>query len=272
MIYTLTANPCLDYKISLNSFVIVSGGKGINISKLLNKDSISSTILGFVGGEVGEEIVKGIDNNIIKDFVTIKNESRINYKIKIKEEIEINGEGPIISNYEKNKLINKIDNLNENDYLIISGSAPKSLGNDFYLEVVKRLKGTKFIIDCRKDLLLPTLAYKPELIKPNIIELEEIEGKKLNSIDDIRNAANKLLLLGAKRVIVSLGEKGSILVTKDTYIYKEAIVGNVLSTVGAGDAMVTGFLEGLIQNKTDEECYELAINKANDVVFKGVLL
>lgn len=271
MIYTLTINPSLDIKISLKDVSFVSGGKGINISTLLAKENIQSTALGFIGGKTGEEISYKLDKRIIKDFVYIKENSRTNYKIFIDKEIEINNEGPNVSLKEKEELLNKLINLKNDDLLIISGSSLKCLTNNFYEEIVSNIK-CKFIVDARNELLLNTLKYHPELIKPNINELEELFNIKINNLNEVKKYAYQLLEIGAKRVIVSLGEKGLIFVSNKLEKYLEPAKGKVLSTIGAGDALIAGYVLGFIQNKSEEECLDLAIKKANQVVFEGVLL
>ena len=104
MIYTVTLNPALDYVIQVDDFKagkinrnkkenIYYGGKGINVSCILNELDIKSTALGFIGGFTGKALDDGLEKlGILTDFVEVKNGmTRINVKMKSDEETEING-------------------------------------------------------------------------------------------------------------------------------------------------------------------------------------
>lgn len=197
MIYTITFNPALDYTIKIKELKkgkinrsekehILAGGKGINVSIVLKTLNIESTALGFVAGFVGEEIEKNLKINGIKtDFIKIKNGvSRINVKIvESGRETAINGNGPFIKQNYIESLYKKIENIEDGDILVLSGSVPKGIENDIYQNICKKLgkKDVKIIVDTTGDLLLKTLQYNPFLIKPNQEELAEIFNVKISS-------------------------------------------------------------------------------------------
>lgn len=197
MIYTITFNPALDYTIKINELKkgkinrsekehILAGGKGINVSIVLKILNIESTALGFVAGFVGEEIEKNLKINGIKtDFIKIKNGvSRINVKIvESGRETAINSNGPFIKQNYIESLYKKIENIEDGDILVLSGSVPKGIESDIYQNICKKLgkKDVKIIVDTTGDLLLKTLQYNPFLIKPNQEELAEIFNVKISS-------------------------------------------------------------------------------------------
>lgn len=197
MIYTITFNPALDYTIKINELKkgkinrsekehILAGGKGINVSIVLKILNIESTALGFVAGFVGEEIEKKLKINGIKtDFIKIKNGvSRINVKIvESGRETAINSNGPFIKQNYIESLYKKIENIEDGDILVLSGSVPKGIESDIYQNICKKLgkKDVKIIVDTTGDLLLKTLQYNPFLIKPNQEELAEIFNVKISS-------------------------------------------------------------------------------------------
>ena len=197
MIYTITFNPALDYTIKINELKkgkinrsekehILAGGKGINVSIVLKILNIESTALGFVAGFVGEEIEKNLKINGIKtDFIKIKNGvSRINVKIvESGRETAINSNGPFIKQNYIESLYEKIENIEDGDILVLSGSVPKGIESDIYQNICKKLgkKDVKIIVDTTGDLLLKTLQYNPFLIKPNQEELAEIFNVKISS-------------------------------------------------------------------------------------------
>lgn len=285
MIYTLTCNPSLDIKVQAETFnvgkinkskevKVVPGGKGINISTLLAKEGMTNTALGFVGGNVGKRVLDGLHPKIIKDFIEVGSETRINIKINKDIDTEINGIGPKASNEDKDILFAKLRNLNRQyDLLIISGSVLPNLKDDFYEKCVEVINNTPFIVDARGPLLVNTLKYHPELVKPNLSELQEIYKKKIKTNEDIEKAATKLLELGAKRVLVSMGEDGIFFISKNTKFFRKAHKGKkIKSCVGAGDALVAGFVSEFIFSKDEKKAVTKALKMASDVVFKGTLL
>lgn len=260
MIYTVTLNPSIDYVLRLNSFKAGAvnrafdgeyyvGGKGINVSRVLSQLGLESTALGFVGGFTGDEIENRIrDNRITPEFIRLSTEiSRINVKIRGVNETEINSQGPRVSGAELEQLMKKIDEISDGDTLILSGSAPRLTENDVYTRILERIRGkrVRVAVDAEKDLLLPTLKFRPFLIKPNRSELSGIFSVGINTAEDVEKYAKKLQEMGAKNVLVSLGDEGAVLM--DEFGNKhtaDALKGEAVSTVGAGDSMVAGFIAG----------------------------
>ncbi|MBO4457741.1 MAG: 1-phosphofructokinase [Butyrivibrio sp.] len=259
MIYTVTLNPAIDYVVRMNSPVHLGmtnrsekeecyfGGKGINVSSVLKNLDAESVALGFVAGFTGDAIADSVrKRGITEDFIRLDDGiSRINVKIKGEAETEINGEGPAITQADRETLFNRVKDLKDGDMLILAGSIPKSLPEDTYEKMMEMLskKDVDIIVDATKDLLLNCLKYKPFLIKPNNYELGEIFGKDLKTEDDLTEHANKLREMGARNVLVSMGKAGALLLTENGEVLKEkAPEGEVLNSVGAGDSMVAGFV------------------------------
>ena len=262
MIYTVTLNPSVDYTVFLpeytegrtnrayNEFYNI-GGKGLNVSRVLAQFSIKSTAVAFIAGFTGELIQNNMNNSmVIKDFIWLDNGfSRINVKIKSHTESEINGSGPDISEKASEKLFEKLGLLKNGDTLILAGSIPKSLPDNYYTHIIKRVcnKDIRVVVDAEKQVLTDTLKFRPYLIKPNKQELEEIFEVKISDIDTAVNLAFKLKQMGAENVLVSLGEQGAVLIDLYGRIHRcEAIRGKtVCTTVGAGDSMIAGFIHGV---------------------------
>jgi 1-phosphofructokinase len=225
------------------------GGKGINVSIVLNELGIKSRTLGFTAGFTGEAIENGLRSmGIDADFVRLeKGNSRINVKIKANEETEINGQGPHIDDNALAALFEKLDNLKDGDTLILAGSIPNSLPSDIYEKILQRLsdRNIKTVVDATKDLLLNVLKYKPFLIKPNNHELGEMFGIKLSTIEEIEEYARKLQEKGARNVLISMAGDGALLVDENDKTHISGVCkGVVKNSVGAGDSMVAGFVAG----------------------------
>ncbi len=271
MIYTVTFNPAIDYLMHIKSITpgetnrseyehISFGGKGINVSFILNELNVLSTALGFIGGFTGHALKDGLNKKgIATDFVEIQGDTRINIKLKSNEETEINANGPDISESELNQLLEKLNKLESKDVLILSGSVPKTLPNDIYEVILSRLQGKDIhtVVDATGKLLLNTLKYKPLLIKPNKTELEDLFDYSINCEEDIVNGAKRLQEMGAKNVLVSLGKDGALLLDENGSIHKSpSLCKKAINTVGAGDSMIAGFIAGL--NKGYEFAFKLA--------------
>ncbi len=260
MIYTVTFNPAVDYVVHSDELMVGSvnrsrkeeiyfGGKGINVSMVLGELGIKSKALGFVAGFTGDAIEKGItDKGVCSDFVKLdKGFSRINVKIKAKDETELNGQGPDILQKDIDKLFEKLDEISDGDTIVLAGSIPGTLPSDIYERILKRLetKKVRAVVDATKELLMNVLKYKPFLIKPNNFELGEMFGTELKTDDEIAAYAGKLKDMGAVNVLVSMAGEGAILLDENGKVHKCGVCkGTVKNSVGAGDSMVAGFLAG----------------------------
>lgn len=287
MIYTVTLNPSIDYVVKLddlktgevnrtNEEYVYPGGKGINVSLILNELGYNNKALGFVSGFTGAYIKDTLRHKgLEEDFINLENGfTRINVKVKSSNETEINGQGPTINEMALNKLYIKLDKLKENDVLILAGSIPNTLDSSLYENIMKRLenKNIKIVVDATKDLLMNVLKHKPFLIKPNNHELEELFNVKLENIDDIIVYANKLKEMGAKNVLVSMGKDGALLISENGEIFVSSVAnGEVKNSVGAGDSMVAGFIAGYLESNSYEKALQLGAASGGATAFSNDL-
>lgn len=275
MIYTITFNPALDYIVRVDEFKlgqvnrtsyeeIYAGGKGINVSIVLNNLDVENIALGYIAGFTGEEIESKVKNMGCKtDFIKLDNGmSRINVKLKSNEESEINGQGPDINESDLNKLYGKLDLLKEGDILVLAGSIPKTLPENIYEIIMERLKDkeVKIIVDATGDLLLNVLKYKPFLIKPNHHELGELFNIEIKNEEEIIKYAKELKKMGAMNVLISRAGDGAIFITEDIKVIKSEVPkGKLVNSVGAGDSMVGGFIAGYLKNNNLEEAFKMGV-------------
>lgn len=275
MINTITLNPSLDYIVKVDDFKvghvnrtskedIYPGGKGINVSIVLKNLGVKNRALGFTAGFTGEEIEKLVANHgVDNEFIRLeKGMSRINVKLKSREESEINGMGPNISKNDIEKLYEKLEALKAGDFVVLAGSIPNTLPDDIYETIMKDFKDKEinFVVDATKDLLLNVLKYKPFLIKPNHHELGEMFNVKLNSKDEIITYAKKLQEIGARNVIISMAGDGAILIEENGEItISDTPKGTLVNSVGAGDSMVGGFLAGIAEKKNVKEAFKMGV-------------
>lgn len=275
MIYTITFNPALDYIVKMDEFnlghvnrsnneFVYAGGKGINVSIVLNNLEVKSKALGFIAGFTGDEIERRVrEFGCDTDFIKLKEGmSRINVKIKADVESEINGGGPDISSEALEKLYGKLDTLTSGDILVLAGSIPKTMPTDVYERIMERLqeKGVKFIVDTTGESLLKVLKYNPFLIKPNHHELGELFGVTLNNKEEVIEYAKKLKDMGAQNVIISMAGDGAVLINSNGDVTTSNVPkGVVKNSVGAGDSMVAGFIAGYLNSGKIEEGFKLGV-------------
>ncbi len=275
MIYTVTFNPSLDYIVSVDDFragqvnrtteeIIYPGGKGINVSIVLKNLGFDSTALGFLAGFTGDEIRRLMEKQGIKaEFIYVPTGfSRINMKLRSREESEINGQGPAMGEEDVRKLFQKLEELKDGDILVLAGSIPSSLPESIYMDIMKDLQKKDILIavDATKDLLVNVLPYHPFLVKPNNHELGEIFGRPLTDKKDVIHYAGKLQEKGARNVLVSMAGDGAVLVAENGSVYeRRAPEGKVVNSVGAGDSMVAGFLAGYLESGDYEKAFLMGI-------------
>lgn len=287
MVYTVTFNPSLDYIVSLNGFEMgmtnrtreeqmLPGGKGINVSTVLQNMGVENTALGFTAGFTGIEIERMIEDIGFRcDFIRIPNGfSRINVKLKDFDGTEINGMGPAIQKKEVEELFRKLDRLQKGDVLVLAGSIPESLPDCLYRDILDRLSGKEIlcVVDATRDLLLNVLKYQPFLIKPNNHELGEIFGVELQTREAVIPYARKLQEKGARNVLVSMAGEGAVLVAENGEVYgKPAPQGTLVNAVGAGDSMVAGFLAGWLEQRDYEHAFCMGVAAGSASAFSKYL-
>ena len=275
MVYTVTFNPALDYVVHLEEPIehgtmnrstkeeFYYGGKGINVSTVLTNLGIDTVAMGFVAGFTGAAIVHGLSHKGIRtDFIILRQGiSRINVKIRNGEETDINTAGPRLSNDDVKAFMKKLDDLTEGDYIVLSGSIPPNMHDVIYERICRRVadKNVQVVVDADGNLLTNTLQFHPFLIKPNKAELESLFGTKIKNDKDVEKYARKLQEQGARNVLVSMGEEGSMLVPEEGKVIRVGVPeGKVINTVGAGDSMVAGFLAGYMKNGDMQKAMNLA--------------
>lgn len=276
MIYTVTFNPALDYILELDKLeigkiqkskteLILPGGKGINVSTVLTNLEVENIALGYKAGFVGAEIERLLRNmNVKTDFIDLgEGNSRINVKISGEEETAINTNGPKISENRILELLEKLKTLNENDYLVLSGSIPSSIKDDIYEKICRIVKkqNVKIVVDATKNLLVQALKYNPFLIKPNNEELGEIFGVEIHTKEDAYVYGKKLKEMGAKNVLVSMGKIGAALIDEagQEYFIKSP-EGKRVNTVGSGDSMVAGFIAGFLKYNNYNDALRMGVS------------
>ena len=275
-IVTITVNPSLDKSVTILELIAEqkmrcekprydAGGGGINVSKALSKLGATSTCIFTSGGSTGEMLKQLLHKEKIETIeIKTKNWTRENFiafENKTKSQFRFGLPGNKLEKKEIEQLQLIIKNLDAN-FVVISGSLNEGLPTNFYATLIQNLKNSssKVIIDTAGEALTKAIEIGAYLIKPNIGELAKLIGIERLEIDEVPNAAKKLIeKYNLEIVVVSLGAAGALLVTKEQSHFVKAPLVDKKSTVGAGDSMVAGMVWALSQKKSLLEVLKMGV-------------
>ncbi len=292
MIYTCTVNPSLDYYLWMDTEVktgelnrlshehYAAGGKGVNVSIVLNNLMIPSVTIGFLGGFTRDYYLSYLKeySYIMPLFTQIEGNTRINIKLtsRIKEkeirETDFNAHGPDIKDSEFEKFAKRIERIDEGDTFVLSGNVQAELF-DRMVSILESLskRGVRIILDTNYTLIRACLKFKPLLIKPAMEDMEDLCDTTIHSEDDLICAAKKLVEQGAENVLISLGIDGSLLVCANGAYHSDHVQGNTISTTGASDAMVAAYVFDLQRGADQFEAFHYACAAGAATEFKSGL-
>ena len=284
-IYTCTMNLAIDLFIEteeMHPFMvnrtkeddIQANGKGVNVSLVLKMLDFPSTALGFSAGFTGKYIEDYLQKKQIQtEFIEVPGMTRINVFTQVNqtgEEYKLVNQGPEIPQTAVHNFLNQIRALQAEDYLCVSGSLPRGLSPKVLIEISRicQEKGIHLIIDSSDQEAMDCLPYRPFLLKPNEEELSSWFGRKMVTDEDYFVYGQRLVESGAENVLLSLGEKGAILFTKDRVIRGNSPKGKVVNTACAGDAMLGTFLVGYMNRRPLDETLRKSIAAGSSTAFR----
>jgi 1-phosphofructokinase len=267
MIVTLTLNPSLDRSIEVGKLVVGDvnratsahldpGGKGVNVSRALLANGVASRAVVPCGGDEGGQLIRllvaeGVDVRA----VPIAGNTRSNITLTEPDgtTTKINEPGPQLSPAEFSAVIDQVltcamsdtgAGAGDDGVVVVCGSAPPGLPVEAFAEFCKRIQqaGLRLVVDTSGPALRAAAAAGASLVKPNRDELAEVVGRPLASLHDVVDAAQELRSWGAHAVLASLGADGAVLVDSRGVVAGDAPVDRPRSSVGAGDALLAGFI------------------------------
>ena len=272
MILTITLNPSVDIAYQLDTFHLdtvnrvenvqkTAGGKGLNVTRVLKQIGEDVVATGFIGGEIGSYVKKQLTRNDIKNsFVEIGSETRNCIAVLHDgKQTEILEQGPTIQEHEALNFIEHLEIiLNNVDVVVISGSLPKGLANNYYVKIIELCKkcGVAVVLDCSGKALKNVLEsqQKPTVIKPNTEELSQLIGKEVtDDIQELKSVLSGQLFQGIDWIVVSLGAKGAFAKHKDKFYRVKIPKIKVVNPVGSGDSTVAGIAAGLVHALPEAE-------------------
>ena len=263
MIFTVTPNPGPDRtltvpRITFNEVLRATdsrldwGGKGLNVSRALLALGVESVAMGFVGGTAGLALERGIRNlGITTDFIHIADQTRTNIVITEPDGgryVKANEAGPTVRAEELTALLDRVrEKSQQGDMWVLSGSLPPKTPPNFYARLITliRERGGRALLDSSGEPLRLGCAAKPYLVKPNVIEAEEMTGWDIKSDASALAAAEFFLRQGIELVALSLGADGLLLASQREMVWARPPSLQVQNPVGAGDALLSGIIWAL---------------------------
>jgi 1-phosphofructokinase len=261
MIVTVSPNPSVDRTMCIEQLphgdIVRSprsysepSGKGVNVAVALHANGIDVVTVLPAGGFAGVQITGMLSDLGVPHFaVPIAQEIRSNVSLVESDATvtKINEVGPSLDKAEAEALTEAVlTRVGADDWLVLCGTLPGGAVERMYIDLVEGAHGrsARVAVDTSGEPLRSVLPYGPDLVKPNAGELAELTGRALETLGDAVDAAEELRRQGARTVLASLGSDGAILLDDSGCYFGQARVDRVVSAVGAGDALLAGFLAG----------------------------
>jgi len=271
VIVTVTPNPGLDRTLTVPRIVFNQmmratasrldwGGKGFNVSRALQALGVESVATGFIGGTTGRMLERGLsDLGISTDFVPIAGETRTNTVITsaplsagidadAQRYVKVNEPGPTVRAEEVAAFFDRArERVRPGDIWVLCGSLPPGMLSDFYarLTALVQARGAQVLLDSSGEALRLGCAASPYLVKPNVVEAEQVTGQEISSDTDALAAAQFFLHQGIELVALSLGADGLMLASKELAVWARPPRVQARNPVGAGDALLAGIASAL---------------------------
>jgi len=259
MIVTFTPNPSLDRTIAVAELRVGevhrasamrddAGGKGVNVSRALAANGSPTVAVLPAGGAPAVQFAALLyDADVSYDFIDLQGAVRTNITL-VEDDgttTKINEPGRDSGPLDAEVMLDAVQShLDGASWVVGCGSLPPGIDGSMYVALVERARaaGVRVAIDTSGEAFAQVVKARPDLVKPNLEELEEFAGRPLVLLADVLDAARSLVSSGVGTVVVSLGEHGALGVDATTAVHARAVVDKPLSTVGAGDCLLAGYL------------------------------
>ncbi|MDD6810291.1 MAG: 1-phosphofructokinase [Lachnospiraceae bacterium] len=275
MILTVTLNPAVDKTYTTGELITghvnrmrtvmkIAGGKGINVTKILNQYGFPVCATGFLGGYSGQFIEDYLkEKQVMCRFIAVEEETRNNMNILADNGYvtEILEPGPVIDEAGQQKFLAQYEELLSScELVVLSGSIGNGMQENIYKTLIETAacKGIRVLLDTSGESLRKGIGGKPYLIKPNQKELEYIIGHKLVNKEAVISAARALQAAGINRVIVSMGKSGLLSVSGEHIYFAKTKRIHAVNTVGCGDSVVASYAMSILRGDSEEEALRRA--------------
>ncbi len=280
MIITVTLNAAIDKSLAVPNFRLgrrhrtveqrtMAGGKGVNIARTLKALGQPVIATGFAGGATGTHIVEQLtEESILNDFVRIREESRTNTSVldpTTGEQTEINERGPSVSEREIELFRDKLLYLARGAAIVVfAGSLPPGLQPDLYALLIRELQRADVItvVDTDGEPLRQAVRAEPDVVTPNVSEVEELIGHEFASEEERSRAVAEVAALGPHEVIMTLpdGCLAQVLIDGQSLLKRVRIEPReAVAKRGSGDAFLAGYLAARYEGRPPDQCLRFGV-------------
>ncbi|WP_162071388.1 MULTISPECIES: 1-phosphofructokinase [unclassified Lentimonas] len=272
-IITVTLNPAIDQTVFVDHLELGSvhrvresqrqaAGKGVNVATMLALDGVDGVVAtGFLGEDNAALFEQHFAAHGIEDaFVRVSGETRTGIKIvdtSANTNTDLNMSGPTPTAQQREALMARLLEMAEPErWFVIAGSLPAGVEPSYVADVIRalRAKGAKIAVDSSGPAMVAAVEAGIDLAKPNEHELAELLGVELKDAAAILPAARKLRDEQIPNLIVSMGGEGALFLKEDSALLAQSPKLEIVSTVGAGDSLLAGYLYGLLHDESPEDC------------------
>lgn len=259
MILVVCPNPAVDVVLHVDNFRVGAvhrssparrraGGKGLNVARAIRALGGESLVIGFAGGDTGDELRRrAADDDIGLDAVPVAGSTRACYiaiDTATARQTVINEPGPTVTGAESAELLERaVSALGRARAVVLSGSLPPGVDPGFYsaLSAAAHASGIPVLVDASGTPLQACLSTGVDLVKINAAEARWSTGETQSGLNGARRAGHALVRLGARAALVTMGSRGAILVDREgrTLLARAPVVES-RNAVGAGDAAMSG--------------------------------
>ena len=258
MIVVLTPNPSIDRTLRVprlergalvraTSVTAEAAGKGINVTRALLVQRHAAAAVAPLSTASAPQFAEALGPRHLK-AVTIDGDVRVNVTMVEPDGTvtKVNEPGPRLTAEEASALIDRAVEVARDagaHWVVGSGSLPPGVVPDLYARLIRALPvEARSAVDADGAALAAAVDAAATLVKPNLAELEELVGRRLTTLGEVVDAAREVIDRGPAGVLASLGRDGAVYVDAAGASHAEAAIDDVVNTVGAGDALLAGFL------------------------------
>lgn len=273
-IYTITLNPAYDVHAYSEHFAPFhenlaavtsreAGGKGVNLSRALQNGGTENTAVIVLGKDNCAEFIAELEN-VGLQTILLEKPGRIRENLTLhcadQPETRISFSGFPAEDSLLDEVAALLD-VDADTVITFTGRVASGMSMDRVKAFLKSLqaKGAKIVLDSKSFSIEDIYEVQPWLIKPNQEEISEYLGCQINTIEEAMEKAQVFASHGVTNVMVSLGEQGALLLHNGSCYIATPPVVNAISTIGAGDSSLAGFIAAAKKGQSPALCLQNAV-------------
>jgi 1-phosphofructokinase len=257
VIVTVTPNPSIDRTVAIERLerggliraapaTSEAAGKGLNVSRALAVEGVETVAVLPVAEESAATYLGLLADAVPIVRVAVPGTVRLNISLVEPDGTvtKLNEPGPEMRDPDVDALLAAVAAVPAADWIVGCGSLPPGAPADLYARLMPLASASRRVaVDTSGDALVAAVRAGVALVKPNLPELEQLSGRRITTLGQAVDAACELIGRRVGSVLLSLGADGAVFVDEDGAArHAEASIADAANSVGAGDALLAGFL------------------------------